>query len=178
VVKYICYYIHRNNPTIQVRNFLQNFLLNEDLLSKSVIVNDDKLYNFSFTVRKDTITASNEEDLIKLLELYEKEAECIFLNLVSFDSDSNNSVGNLLAISEHEDKPQCSLIPKTRYRSASRKKRKEKETWQQYFSQTRDEILNFLFDEYNGQILIYQITGEKVHKDKAEQFMKIIKYSV
>lgn len=147
-VQFIHYFIQKNACNNDVCNFLSNFLLNENLMEKTVIVNDAKHYK---TVIKVTSTEVDEK-MKMMLDEYEQYAECIFLHL-QFD-DENESTGYNRDIIQHRRK---------RY-------------WKFYYQQKRKNIINTILDEYIQYKDLYLRTNNEEHIHKANNWIRTIRH--
>lgn len=165
-VKFIMYFIMKNNCSLKVRNFLSQFLLDEELLEKTVVVNSNVLYETVIDVESDDININSKKDIYQVLDIYKHKAETIFLNLTS--DECTIKYNGLIPQSKYLNSP---------YSDARKNKQRERENWKNHFEQNKMTILDILLDEYNEIKLLNEwLEGEKELEKKMENWIKVIEY--
>lgn len=157
VVQYLLYFLDRECPSDSVRSFLGKILMDEEILEKIVIVNDQNIYQTLLNVNRSEVTSDFKNDPVDVLDIYKVNAESIFINIKTFDKKNPYTQSGLLRKKNSADT--------------------ERTRWSLYYDQRYEEILNGLLDERNNYLKLQEFTGNPEYYAKATRVLEIINFS-
>lgn len=156
VVQYLMYFLDREFPTDSVRSFLGKILMDQEILKKIVIVNNQNIYQTLLNVNRSEVTSDFKNNPEDVLDIYKVNAESIFINIQTFDKKNPYTKSGLLRKKSEPDN--------------------ERTQWSLYYDLRYEEILNRLLDERNYYLKLQEFTGNPKYYAKATRVLEIINF--